>query len=229
MDAAMKRREDMNDRTGRDPMDASGFVSLTDAVPDAILEMRYFSTYNFVGARIDGYEEPVALLTRETAEALRPVSDALVRMGFRLKVFDAYRPQRAVDHFVRWASDPADQRMKPCFYPAVDKARLIELDFIGTRSSHSRGSAVDCTLVDAATGRELDMGGGFDRFDPSSGSGFRDLAPEQLRNRAVLREAFLTRGFRQAVSEWWHFALLDEPWPDTYFDFPVGLRALKRE
>ena len=204
-----------------DPLDSSGFVRLAEVVPDVILEMRYYSTYNFIGARIDGYEAPVAWLTRETAEALRPVSDALADQGYRLKIFDAYRPQRAVDHFVRWAGDPADQRMKACFYPHVDKARLIELDFFGTRSSHSRGSAVDCTLVDARTGREVDMGGGFDWFDPSSNSAYSDLTPAQLASRAVLRDAFLSRGFRQAVSEWWHFALLDEPWPDTYFDFPV--------
>ena len=204
------------------PMDASGFVMLTDVVPDAILEMRYFSTYNFIGDRVDGYEAPVALLTRETAAALKPVSDALVARGYRLKVFDAYRPQRAVDHFLRWASDPADQRMKACFYPAVDKSRLVALDFIGTRSSHSRGSAVDCTLVEAVTGRELDMGGSFDWFDPRSNAACADLTPEQLRNRAILRDAFLTRGFRQATSEWWHFALLNEPWPDIYFDFPVA-------
>lgn len=208
-------------RRSPDPMDASGFVRLAEAVPDVILEMRYYSTYNFVGARIDGYEAPVALLTRETAAALKPVSDALAAQGYRLKIFDAYRPQQAVDHFVRWAGDPSDQCMKACFYPNVDKSRLIELDFIGTRSSHSRGSAVDCTLVDAVTGRELDMGSGFDWFDPRSNSRCADLSPAQLANRAVLRDTFLSRGFRQAVSEWWHFALLDEPWPDTYFDFPV--------
>ena len=210
-----------------DPMDASGFVALADVAPDVILEMRYYSTYNFVGERIDGYEAPVALLTRETAEALLPVCEALARQGYRLKVFDAYRPQRAVDHFVRWANDPADQRMKGCFYPGVDKSRLIALDFIGTRSSHSRGSAVDCTLVDERTGRELDMGGGFDWFDPRSNAGFRNLPAEQLRNRDALAEAFLARGFRRAVSEWWHFALLNEPFPDTCFDFPVSLRVLE--
>ncbi len=204
-------------------MDASGFVSLAEIAPDVILEMRYYSAYNFVGARIDGYEVPVALLAREAAEAVRTVSDALVRQGYRLKVFDAYRPQRAVDHFVRWAEDPLDQRMKACFYPNVDKARLIALDFIGTRSSHSRGSALDCTLVDARSGRELDMGGGFDWFDPRSNSACPDLAPAQRRNRELLAEAFLTRGFRRAVSEWWHFALLAEPYPDTCFDFPVRM------
>ena len=144
--------------------DASDFVLLSEAVPDAILEIRYYSTYNFVGDRIDGYEEPVALLTREAAAALKDVSDELIEKGYRLKIFDAYRPQMAVSHFVRWAEDLEDARMKPYFYPNETKDVLFDKGYIAAKSGHSRGSTVDLTLFDMATGKELDMGGTFDWF-----------------------------------------------------------------
>ena len=140
-------------------MDSSGFVNLTDVVPDAIIEARYFATYNFVGARVDGYLEPVVLYTREAAEALKAVSDDVKAMGYRLKVYDAYRPQCAVDHFVRWGKDLADSLMKPYFYVNVDKSRLFIEGYIAEKSGHTRGSAIDLTLFDMATGKELDMGG----------------------------------------------------------------------
>ena len=179
--------------------DASGFVLLTQAAPDVILEMRYFSTYNFVGERIDGYEEPVALMTREAADALRAVSDDVAAQGYRLKVFDAYRPQQAVDHFVRWAREPQALSMKPYFYPEIDKARLFEQGFIAAKSGHSRGSTVDLTLLEMATGREADMGGPFDFFGPRShfdGGSPGALTPAQRANRARLRAAMVRRGFR---------------------------------
>ena len=144
------------------PQDASGFVSLADALPDILLEIRYFSTYNFIGERIDGYTAPRALMTREAAQALSRVSQAAIARGYRLKVFDAYRPQTAVDHFVRWAKDLSDVRMKPYFYPQVDKANLFKEGYIAAKSGHSRGSTVDLTLFDMAHGREVDMGGPFD-------------------------------------------------------------------
>ena len=142
--------------------DPSGFVMLSDAVPDAVLEIRYHSAYNFVGERIDGYEAPVALLTREAAEALSAVSDDLAEQGYCLKIYDAYRPQRAVDHFRRWAADPEDVSMKDYFYPELDKSVLFSQGYISARSGHSRGSTVDLTLFDMASGREADMGGPFD-------------------------------------------------------------------
>ena len=145
-------------------LDSSGFVNLTDVVPDAIIEARYFGTYNFVGARIDGYLEPVVLYTREAAEALRAVSDDVKARGYRLKVYDAYRPQCAVDHFVRWGKDLADSLMRPYFYPDEEKAYLFERGYIAERSGHTRGSAIDLTLFDMATGKELDMGGVHDWF-----------------------------------------------------------------
>ena len=202
-------------------LDPSGFVELSEAVPDAILEIRYYSTYNFVGERIDGYEAPVALLTREAAEALREVSDDLAEQGFRLKIYDAYRPQSAVDHFKRWAADPEEVSMKQCFYPELDKSVLFSQGYISSKSGHSRGSTVDLTLFDMDTGKELDMGGTFDYFGNRSHPGYDGLTEEQAANRALLRDAMLARGFKGIKTEWWHFTLKEEPYPDTYFNFHV--------
>lgn len=219
-----------------------GFVHLAEAVPDAILEIRYYSTYNFVGDRVDGYEQPVALLTREAAEALKAASDELVGMGYRLKIYDAYRPQRAVAHFVRWAAATDDTRMKAFFYPDLDKSVLFDQGYIAGKSGHSRGSTVDLTLFDMATGREVDMGGTFDWFgieshpdwcgDPVTqeytGEFPGDTPPSggrinavQFRNRMLLRSVMMRHGFKPLDEEWWHFTLVDEPCPDTYFDYPV--------
>ena len=209
--------------------DSSGFVLLTDAVPDAILEIRYYSTYNFVGDRIDGYEEPLAFLTREAAEALRAVSDDVVAQGYRLKIYDAYRPQRAVTHFMNWALDPDDARMKPYFYPELEKDVLFPQGYIAEHSGHSRGSTVDLTLVDMATGKELDMGGVFDYFGELSHPDYTGITDEQYHNRMILREAMLAHGFKPLAEEWWHFTLENEPYPDTYFTFPVSSETLKGE
>jgi len=219
-------------------MDSSGFVNLSDVVPDAIIEARYFATYNFVGARVDGYLEPVVLYTREAAAALKEVSDDVKVRGYRLKVYDAYRPQCAVDHFARWGKDLADSLMKPYFYPEVDKSLLFERGYIAEKSGHTRGSAIDLTLFDMATGKELDMGGVHDWFgieshpdyggNPDTGeyTGGVQITEEQFRNRMILREAMLRHGFQPYDCEWWHFSLKDEPYPDTYFTFPV--KTLKR-
>ena len=201
--------------------DASDFVLLSDAVPDAILEIRYYSTYNFVGARIDGYEEPVALLTKEAAAALKEVSDDVIAQGYRLKIYDAYRPQKAVDHFVRWAEDTADVKMKEYFYPDLEKDVLFPLGYIAEHSGHSRGSTVDLTLFDMKTEKEADMGGTFDFFGELSHPDYKDITEEQYANRMILREAMLRHGFKPLDEEWWHFTLENEPYPDTYFTFPV--------
>ena len=213
--------------------DASRFVNLADAVPDAILEIRYYSTYNFVGTRVDGYEEPVALLTRQAADSLRAVSEDLKEQGYRLKIYDAYRPQCAVDHFVRWAADANDTLMKPYFYPEVPRDRLFELGYIAKKSGHTRGSTVDLTLFDMKTEKEVDMGGTFDWFGRESHSDFGgnpktgkykandDITAEQFHNRMILREAMLRHGFKAIDEEWWHFTLKNEPFPNTYFTFPV--------
>lgn len=213
--------------------DASQFVNLAEAIPDVILEIRYYSTYNFVGTRVDGYEEPVALLTKQAADSLRAVSEDLKKQGYRLKIFDAYRPQCAVNHFVRWAANVNDTLMKPYFYPKVPRNKLFELGYIARKSGHSRGSTVDLTLFDMATEKEVDMGGTFDWFgeeshpdfggNPTTGKYRKNdrITAEQFHNRMILRNAMLRHGFKPIPAEWWHFTLKNEPFPDTYFTFPV--------
>ena len=201
--------------------DNSQFVNITDVVPDAILEIRYYSTYNFVGARIDGYEQPIALMTRQAADSLKVASDELREQGYRIKIWDSYRPQTAVNHFIRWAEDLQDTAMKHIFYPMVDKSLLFEQQYIMARSGHSRGSTVDLTLVDERTGKELDMGSPFDWFGIESHPDYMDLTDEQIANRHILWDAMFGHGFKGLDSEWWHFTLKDEPFPDTYFTFPV--------
>ena len=202
--------------------DSSQFVTLTDAVPDAILEIRYFGTYNFVGTRVDGYEEPTALLTKQAAEALKKVSDDVMKQGYRLKIYDAYRPQKGVDHFVRWAQNVSDTLMKPYFYPDLDKSVLFEQEYIYEKSGHTRGSTVDLTLFDMTTEKELDMGGTFDYFGIESHPSYMDgLTDRQYLNRCILRDAMMRHGFAPISEEWWHFKLRKEPYPNTYFTFPV--------
>ena len=206
--------------------DSSDFVLLSEAVPDAILEIRYYSTYNFVGERIDGYEEPLAMLTTEAAAALKEVSDELNGMGYRLKIFDAYRPQKAVTHFMNWALDAGDTRMKDYFYPDLDKDVLFPQGYIAEHSGHSRGSTVDLTLFDMNTEREVDMGGTFDYFGELSHPDYTDITEEQYAMRMLLRDVMMKHGFRPLEEEWWHFTLDDEPYPDTYFTFPINSEAL---
>ena len=209
-------------------MDPSGFVLLADYVPQIVQEIRYYSTYNFIGDRIDGYEEPCALLTVEAARALKAVSNELIVQGYRLKVFDAYRPACAVKHFVLWGIEDQDVRMKPYFYPELEKQELFARGYIAKQSSHSRGSAVDLTLLDMKSGKELDMGGPFDLFSEVSHPDYRGISAEQYDNRMILRRAMLRNGFLPIDCEWWHFVLANEPYPDTYFNFPVSSAYLKR-
>ncbi len=206
--------------------DSSDFVLLSEAVPDAILEIRYYSTYNFIGDRIDGYEEPLAFLTKEAAAALKEVSDELVGMGYRLKIFDAYRPQKAVTHFMNWALDPDDARMKEYFYPELEKDVLFPQGYIAEHSGHSRGSTVDLTLFDMKTEREVDMGGTFDYFGQLSHPDYTDITEEQYALRMLLREVMVKHGFKPLEEEWWHFTLENEPFPDTYFTFPVNSESI---
>ena len=208
-------------------MDASGFVLLADYIPSVIQEIRYHSTFNFIGDRIDGYEDPVALCTRECARALKGVAAELFVLGYRLKVFDAYRPTTAVKHFVLWGIEDADQRMKPYFYPEIDKTDTFALGYIASRSSHSRGSTVDLTLFDMATGREVDMGTPFDYFGEASHPDCKDITDEQYEARMTLQKAMVRGGFEPYACEWWHFTLVDEPYPDTYFAFPVAVDSVR--
>jgi D-alanyl-D-alanine dipeptidase len=213
--------------------DNSDFVAITDVVPDVILEIRYYGTYNFVGTRIDGYLQPTALLTREAADSLKAVSDELIKQGYRLKIYDAYRPQMGVDHFVRWGKDLDDTLMKSYFYPNETKDSLFIKEYIATHSSHSRGSTVDLTLFDMRTEKEVDMGGTFDWFgreshpdcggNPKTGEWRRNdtITAQQFTSRMILRKTMLRHGFKPYDCEWWHFTLKNEPYPDTYFTFPV--------
>lgn len=209
-------------------MDASDFVLLSDYVPGIVQEIRYFSTYNFVGEQIDGYEEPIALLTKEAARALRSVSNQAIVAGYRLKIFDAYRPSRAVKHFMLWGIEDLDLRMKPFFYPDLEKHEVFEQGYIAAQSSHSRGSTVDLTLLDMKTGKEVDMGSPFDLFSPVSHPDYRGITEEQYENRMLLQKAMMRGGFLPIDCEWWHFTLDNEPFPDTYFEFPVSSAYLKR-
>lgn len=200
---------------------AAGFVNLAEVAPGIRQDVRYFSADNFVGEPITGYQAPAIYMTREAATALRTVQSELAPFGIGLKVFDAYRPQQAVDHFVRWARDLDDQRMKARYYPNVAKADLFSDGYIAARSGHSRGSTVDLTLVALATGEELDMGTPWDYFDLASWPDSDLVTVQQQANRLLLRRAMLAAGFQPLTTEWWHFTLTGEPYPDTYFDFPV--------
>ena len=214
----------------KDPKDPSGFVLLADYVPGIVQEIRYYSTYNFIGDRIDGYEEPCAILTMEAARALKAVANEMNVQGYRLKIFDCYRPLTAVKHFVLWGIEDLDLRMKPFFYPDLEKQELFVKGYIASRSSHSRGSTVDLTLLDMETGKELDMGSPFDLFSEISHPDYRgsEISDEQYENRMILQRAMVRNGFEPLDCEWWHFTLKDEPYPDTYFDFPVSAQYLKR-
>lgn len=206
----------------------SDFVLLGDFVPQIIQEIRYYSTFNFIGDRIDGYEEPVALLTKEAARALKAVSNEVNTCGYRIKVFDAYRPVSAVKHFTFWGIEDQDVRMKPYFYPELEKQELFQRGYIAKQSSHSRGSAIDLTLVDMKTGKELDMGGAFDYFGELSHPDYRGITEDQYNNRMFLQKVMVRNGFLPLECEWWHFMLAREPYPDTYFTFPVSKDSLMR-
>jgi len=202
----------------------AGFVYLDDVAPDIMLDIRYASTDNFIGKPIKGYVKPVAITTSKTALALKNAQADFKRFGLGLKVFDAYRPQRAVDHFVRWAKDWNDTLMKSKYYPQVAKQDLFREDYIAAKSGHSRGSTVDVTLgyVDAnGLANELDMGTGFDFFDPRSWSEYPELTAAQRANRMLLQVVMEKHGFKPYPKEWWHFTLKQESYPNTYFNFNV--------
>ena len=209
-------------------MDSSAFVLLSDYVPGIIQEIRYFSTYNFIGDRIDFYEQPCAIITKQAARALRTISNELNVMGYKMKVFDAYRPAGAVRHFVMWGIEDTDIRMKEYFYPDLEKQELFSKGYVASKSSHSRGSTIDLTLFDMKTGKEVDMGSPFDMFSEVSHPDYKGITDEQYRNRMVLRNVMIRNGFEPIDCEWWHFTLKDEPFPDTYFEFPVSEEYLKR-
>ncbi len=227
-----------NDEDLSPEMDSSQFVLISEHIPDVILEIRYYGTYNFIGERIPGYLEPVALLTRQAADSLKAVSDDLVKQGYRLKIFDAYRPQCAVDFFMKWAQDPNDVRMKEYFYPELDKSILVPQEYVAEKSGHTRGSTVDLTLFDMKKEKEVDMGCTYDYFGLASHpdvqpgqevGAYKPITQEQYDNRMILQKAMLRHGFKIYDCEWWHFTLKDEPFPNTYFNFPIATWSVKRD
>jgi D-alanyl-D-alanine dipeptidase len=201
------------------PARPPAFVDAATVIPGLVVDMRYFGTRNFVGARVDGYEAPVCVLTRQAATALAAVQRDLGPRGLGLKVFDCYRPARSVRHFVRWARD-SENSTKAEFYPHVAKGRLFREGYISSRSGHSRGSTVDLTLVRLRDNQELEMGTPFDFLSPQSGQR-GNVSAEARANRKILADAMRARGFIPYDKEWWHFTLRNEPFPNSYFDFPV--------
>jgi D-alanyl-D-alanine dipeptidase len=201
-----------------------GFVYVDEIIPEIEIELRYYTSHNFVGERIDGYLKARCILTEEAANALKKVQKELKPFGLGLKIFDAYRPQQAVDHFVRWAENLTDTRMKEEFYPNVEKKNLFEDDYIDARSSHSRGSTVDVTIVSLrsdAPDKELDMGSSFDFFGQESWPHHPDISTSQRAHRMQLQILMEKHGFEPYPKEWWHFTLKNEPFPETYFNFPI--------
>lgn len=198
------------------------FVYLEEIVPDAVIELRYYTKDNFVGARINGYLKPRCIITRQAAEALNGVASELGKFGLGLKIYDAYRPTQAVAHFVKWAKDLEDTRMKALYYPDVAKKDLFTKGYIAEKSSHSRGSTVDLTIISLYGNREeLDMGSSFDFFGPASWPDNKKISGSQRSHRMLLQTLMIKHGFKSLKEEWWHFILEDEPYPDTYFNFPV--------
>ena len=204
------------------------FVEVRTVAPDIVVDLRYFGRNNFLGRPVDGYTAPNCWLTQEAAERLAKVQADLRPFGLSLKVFDAYRPQAAVDHFVRWAKEPDDEGLKKRYYPSLPKQRLIPEGYIADRSGHSRGSTIDLTIVEIAgdarrqVGEELDMGTPFDFFGAESHTENPNLTAQQKANRLLLKTLMERHGFVNYPKEWWHFTLKDEPFPKTYFNFPTG-------
>ena len=197
----------------------SDFVEVVTVMPDLLVDARYAGTDNFTGQRVPGYESRCLMLTQAAAQALHAVQLAVAGDGLSLKVFDAYRPQRAVDFFLQWTRSSDDLRLKAAYYPAINKAELFALGYLVQHSSHSRGSTVDLTLVNTSTGVELDMGTNFDFFDERSRPDSMAVTDEQRKHRLLLSTLMMQQGFVPLEAEWWHFTLRDEPYPQTYFDF----------
>ncbi len=199
--------------------DKSDFAPVYTVIDDAVYDMRYYSSYNFTGNRIDGYKAPIAYMTKESLKALSVAAEDLRKQGYRLLIWDTYRPQKAVDNFVRWINDPNDEGNKT-FYPTLKKSDLLKGQYIMEKSGHTRGSTVDLTLI-KMDGSFVDMGGTFDLFSEISHPDYKKLTRKQKQNRKILHDAMIKAGFNGIDSEWWHFTLKNEPYPDTYFNFDV--------
>jgi D-alanyl-D-alanine dipeptidase len=199
----------------------SGFVYISDVDATIKSELRYLNTNNFIGKKIDGYDDNCLIATKETADALHKVQTILAKKGLSLKIFDAYRPQKAVNHFVKWAKVLNDTLMKHEYYPQVPKSELFKRGFIAEKSGHTRGSTVDLTIVAIKTGKELDMGSAYDFFGVESHPSYININELQKKNRLYLRKIMLDNNFSPYDNEWWHFTLRNEPFPETYFNFPI--------
>ena len=198
-----------------------GFVYINDFIPNAVIDLRYSTDHNFIGKPIDDYKSQKCIISKKAAIALKEVEKELAEYGFGIKIFDSYRPQRAVDHFVRWAKVLNDTLTKSEFYPTVDKKDLFEKGFIASKSSHTRGSTVDLTIINLKDEKKLDMGSNFDYFGKLSWVISSNITTEQQAHRALLQIIMKKNGFKNYSKEWWHFTLKNEPFPKTYFDFPV--------
>ena len=198
-----------------------GFVHVNEIIPDLDVELRYCSKHNFVGDTIDGYKSNTLILTYQTAEALKQVQEELQDQNLCLKVYDGFRPQRAVDHFIRWAKNLNDTLNKQEFYPTVEKRYLFRDGYIASKSGHSRGSTLDLTIIDGITSEPLDMGSPYDFFGEQSWVEYQNITDSQKQNRQLLQTVMIKHGFRNYPQEWWHFTLVGEPFPDTYFDFEI--------
>ncbi len=198
-----------------------GFVYVKDIIPDLPVELHYFTSNNFVGVPITGYQSNQLILTKAAALALKQVHEVLQTQNLCLKVYDGYRPQRAVNHFILWARDLKDTITKPVYYPEVEKRTLFKAGYISSKSGHSRGSTVDLTIIDGNTGVPLDMGSPFDFFGKQSWLTYSAISTQQKVNRQLLQKVMSQHGFRNYTKEWWHFTLRGEPFSKTFFDFVV--------
>jgi D-alanyl-D-alanine dipeptidase len=208
-------------------MDFSDFVIINDIIPEIVTELRYYSSFNFAGVHIDGYEEPVALMTKEAVEKLKNVSKYFDEKGYRIKIWDSYRPQRAVDHFVRWGQNESDDLMKPYFYPDLTKKQVFDGGYIAKHSGHSKGSTIDMTLLHKINGTDVDFGSGFDFFGSKANFNYTNVTDEQKENRIMLNRIMTENGFNALPEEWWHFTLKNEPFPNTYFNFPINATIIR--
>lgn len=198
------------------------FVYVNDLIPSIHVELRYFGSDNFMGKPIEGYHREIAILSKQATIALKKVQDELMQYNLSIKIYDSYRPQHAVNHFMRWAKDLNDTLNKRDYYPDVMKQHLFKEGYIASKSGHSRGSTLDMTLVDIKTGKPLDMGSPYDFFGEVSWVNYKNLTAQQLANRMLIQTIMKKHGFIHYPKEWWHFTLRGEPFPKTYFDFPVN-------
>lgn len=211
----------LNGQEDNEWMKEKGFVFLDEILDNAIYEPRYHSNNNFVGQQVDGYHTDRLVLTKQAAKALKKAEITFANMGYGLKIFDTYRPQQAVNHFIRWSKDVNDTLTKAIFYPEQDKRNLFQLGYISTRSGHSRGSTIDLTLYHLDSGEDVDMGGPYDFFGEISHHIYDKISAHQKKHRYLLKSTLSECGFRAYSKEWWHYTLRNEPYPKTFFDHVV--------